>query len=55
MKNKEYTRTDLIQNARAYNKYLTFDYLEQLTWKQLICFVHPSLREEITGNRPFIN
>lgn len=55
MKTKEFKRKDLYNNARAYNKYLTIAFLDTLTWKMLLCFCHPSLREEITGNRPFFN
>jgi hypothetical protein len=45
--NKEFTLKDLYRNAQAYNKFLTLEYLQSLTWKQLLCFCHPSLRDEI--------
>jgi hypothetical protein len=46
---RQYTRKDLYQNAQAYNKYLTLEFLSGLSWKMLLAFCHPSLRDEIRG------
>jgi len=47
--NRKFTREELYSNIQAYNKYLTLDYLTGCSWRQLLCFCHPTLREEING------
>jgi hypothetical protein len=44
-----YTRADLERNAKAYNKYLSIEFLTGLSWHELLCFCHPSLRDEINN------
>lgn len=46
-KKRKFTREELYSNCMGYNKYLTIEYLNRLRWKQLLCFCHPKLREEI--------
>jgi len=49
MKKHKYTRSDLERNARAYNKYLTPEYLTGLSLRHLLALCHPSLRDEINN------
>jgi hypothetical protein len=47
MRTKLITKKDCINNAMAYNKYLSVEYLSNLPFKWLLRFCHPDLRQEV--------
>lgn len=43
-------RTDMIQNAKCYNKHLTDEYFENKKLSQIICFTYPIDRAKFNSD-----